>query len=308
MTSIRLLGLNGRNPLAYFAALGCLSAVTRMRPQAHARLSWSAGAAPTPVLDAKGVDPDDLVTALDEDRHAWEGVPVLAFRDFEDVKLSAEDQRDYLQASRVANDGGRSAGLVTSLIAEGTFAKTGDRRGKPSDLHFTAGNQKFLVIARTLQREATAADVREAVLGPWRYDRRLPTFGWDFTDDRVYAYGFSNPAKTDKFTVPGADWLGLLGLSAYPVCGRGEQASPAGASGSWKRGTFRWGLWAEPLNWDAACSLTQTGYPLADVASLRARVFRVLGAHIRRSDQGGYGSFSPSSVLWDARDEGGNGD
>lgn len=304
MKDIRLTGLNGRNPLAYFAALGCLAAVTRTRPQWHARLSWTMGAAPTPVLAAQGVDPDDLVTALGEDRQAWEGVPVLAFRDFDDVKLTADEQRDYLMACLTAEDGGRSGGLATSLIAEGAFAKTGDRKGKPTDLHFAAGQQRFLVIARTLQREVTTEDLEEAVLGPWSYRRKLPTFGWDFTDDRVYAYGFSDPAKTDKFTVPGADWLGLLGLAAYPVRGWGEQASPPGVTGSWKRGSFRWGLWAEPLNWDAACSLTRTGFPEAGVAGLRARVFRVLGARIRRSDQGGYGSFSPTSVLWEASDGG----
>ena len=258
------------------------------------------------MLDADGVEPDDLVLALDEDRQDWSGVPVLAFRGFDDVKLSAGDQRDYLQACREADDDGRSAELVTSLIAEGVFAKTGDRKGKPTDLHFTAGNQLFLKIARTLQEQVTTHDLRESVLGPWSYSRKLPTFGWDFTDDRVYAYGFSDPAKTDKFTVPGADWLGLLGLAAHPVCGRGEQASPAGASGSWKRGTFRWGLWDGPLNWETACSLAQTGFPVGDVPGLRARVFRVLGAHIRRSDQGGYGSFSPPSVLWEAPAAGGS--
>lgn len=298
MTTIELSGLDGRNPLAYFAALGCLAGVTRVRPETAPRLSWGGGPLPRPALDADGLDADDLVAALEADRVAWEGVPVLCFEDSPDVKLNATDQRRYLLACRDADDGGRSAELVTSLIAEGTFAKTGD--GKPTDLHFTAGQQKFLVIARQLQAQVGPADMAEALFGPWRYERPLPTFGWDMTDDRVYAYGFSDPAKTKKLTVPGADWLGLLGLAAYPARGLGDQSSPAGASGSWKRGRFRWALWSAPLNWSAAWSLVQTGFDLAALGRIGTGVFRVYEAGIRRSDQGGYGSFAPPAVLADA--------
>jgi len=299
MTEIELRGLDGRNPLAYFAALGCLAALARTQPNSGARLAWTPGPLPRPVLHASGLDPDAVVAALGEDRQAWAESPVLTFDQLEDVKLSAEDQRRYLIACREADDGGRSAGLVTSLIAEHTFAKTGD--GKPTDLHFCAGNQHFLAIARKLQDEVTADDLREALFGPWRYERLLPTFGWDMTDDRVYAYGISDPAKTKKYTVPGADWLGFMGLAAYSVIGRGEQGLPPGGSGSWKHGRLQWGLWCIPIGWAAARSLVATGFPIADAARLGPGVFRIFSAQIRRSDQGGYGSFSPSVAAWEAR-------
>lgn len=295
MSTIELTGLDGRNPLAYFAALGCLASVSRVRPDAEARLGWRPGATPRPFLDVADLTPDDITVALDADRQAWENAPAINFRGYPDVKLSAAEQRAYLTACRDVNDG-RSDGLGAALVAEGAFAKTGD--GKPTDLHFSAGQQKFLVIARDLQERVTTKDLGEALFGPWSYTRLLPTFGWDMTDDRVYAYGYDNPSTAKKFTVPGADWLALTGLAAYPVRANGDQASPPGASGNWKFGSFRWGLWHPPLSWAASKYLVGTGFDPASMGLMRAGVFQVMQSRIRRSDQGGYGSFSPSSVVW----------
>lgn len=302
MSGIELTGLDGSNPLAYFAALGCLAALTRERPDSHAMLSWiDSRVLAHPVLHANGLDADDLFAALDTDRIAWESAPALTFDDLDDVKLDAAQQRRYLLACRNADDGGRSAQLASALIAEGTFAGKGN--GKPTDLHFTAGQQKFLIIARRLQASVCTDHLREAVLGPWAYrhtSRQFSTFGWDVVDDRVYAYGFSDPSTTDKQLVPGADWLALMGLAAFPVRGRDHQAMPPGASGSWKHGRFAWGLWSEPLDWDSACALIRTGMPVDRVASFHAGVFRIYRARIRRRDLGGQGSFSPTLVAWDS--------
>lgn len=295
MTAIELSGLDGRNPLAYFAALGCLAALHRTHPTSEPKLAWTSSPISRPVLHAEGLDADAVVAAVDEDRKEWHNATALTFKSLPDVKLSVDQQHRYLEACRAADDGGRSAGLAEALFAEGSFAKTGD--GKPTDLHFTAGQQKFLVIARTLQADVTRDDLREALLGPWSYQRSLPTFGWDATDDRVYAFEFFNPGKTEKQTVPGADWLGLLGLSAYKVRGAEDQSVPPGMAGSWKRGVFRWGLWASPIGWTTTKTLVNTGFESETPDRLRTQIFRVYSSKVRRSDQGGYGSFSPPSVL-----------
>lgn len=297
MNTLALDGLDGRNPLAYFAALGCLAAVSRMVPDAAPRLTWRRDPLPRPLLHGSGLNADELIAALDLDREAWGESPALRFEGLPDVKLDGDQQRRYLEACRDAPDGGRSSGLAAALIAEGAYAKKGD--GKPTDLHFTAGQQKFLVIARELQREVAPNDLEEAIFGPWRYERSLPTFGWDLSDDRVYAYGFSDPSKTKKYTVPGADWLALVGLSAFPARNAGDQAIPPGGSGTWKHGEFRWGLWTVPLSWDGSRALIRTEFASAQASRLRSSLFRVYSSRIRRSDQGGYGSFSPSSVVWE---------
>jgi hypothetical protein len=293
---IELTGIDGRNPMGYFAALGVLLAVSRVRSDLVPRLSWTATPIPRPVLHGE-LDIDELIDALELDRQRWQGAVALNFGDLDDVKLSATQQRDYLRACRIADDDGRSSLLASALVAEGAFAKTGD--GKPTDLHFSAGQQRFLVIARGLQERVRPDDLREGVVGPWLYAKAFGTFGWDVSDDRVYALSVSNPSSDTKYTVPGADWLALVGLSAFPVVRDEGKATPPGASGSWKRGAFAWGLWSSPLDWASAAAFVSQG--CADVTrASRVGLFRTMRSAIRRSDQGGYGSFSPSTVVWEA--------
>ena len=287
-------GLDGRNPMAFFASLGALLATSRVRPDASPRLSWTNEPIPRPTLHAN-LDAEDLIDALDGDRGLWSASVALEFDGLDDVKLPAGAQREYLRACRSADDGGRSPLLGAALIAEGAFAGTGD--GKPTDLHFNAGQQRFLMIARSLRDQVTAEDLREAVFGPWTYSRTAPTFGWDVSDDRIYALSAADPSKDTKHTMPGADWLGLVGLGAFPVVRSDGKSTPPGASGTWKRGEFRWGLWDQPLDWSSAAALIAMG--LSDTAKeARVGLFRVMRSAIRRSDQGGYGSFSPSTIEW----------
>ncbi len=294
---ITLTGIDARNPLGYFAALGCLAVLEKMSPETNPKLSWGKEPLPRPVLHGDFTDREQIIAAVLEDRNFWQKLPVLNFAD--DVKFSADEQREFLMACRAVNDDGRSAQLASALISEGSFAKT--KGGKPTDLHFTAGNQKFLSLARKLQVNISYDDIHEALFGPWEYKKEEhPTFLWDVTDDRVYAYSFSDPSGTKKTTIPGADWLALLGLSTYPVYGKADQAVPPGASGSWKFGKFQWGIWSIPLNSSAVRALINTGFQLPDMSSIHTGVFRVFSAKIRRSDQGGYGSFSPIKICWEA--------
>jgi hypothetical protein len=293
--AIDMSGLDGRNPLAYFAAIGALTAADRVAPQMAVRLSWAAGPIPRPVLH--GITTmDQLVDLLEADRKAWRGSVALDFPGHDDVKFDAATQREYLQQCRSAEDEGRSAALAAALIAEGVFAHTGD--GKPTDFHFTAGQQKFLTIARELRDGLQRDDLVEALAGPWRYSREMKTFGWDVSDDRIYALSASNPSKERKLTVPGADWLALLGLVAYPVVRSGQSASPPGVSGTWKRGRFTWSVWDEPLHAASVCALIATGWS-DEVRLARVGLFRQYSSPIRRSEQGGYGSFGPPSVHWE---------
>lgn len=112
--------------------------------------------------------------------------------------------------------------------------------------------------------------------------------------------------------VPAADWLALLGLVFFPTCvgthGRtGELVlRTSGCDQAWKRSALRWPLWKVPLDRDTTWSLVGSGALVGqrakpDRSTLRAQgVLRVLQAPIRRSDQGGYGSFGGASVLVEA--------
>lgn len=300
---VELTAVDGGNPFGFLAALGTLAAAERVLG-AGVRLAWGAEVVCRPRIGGVAAV-DDLVDAVLVDRDAWRSSPALDFAvggaPAKDVKFLPDDVRAYLAAARDAGDGGRSAGLATSLLAE--FAVDGNGRSKPSDLHFTAGQQQFLVMARELRDRLTADHVLEALSGPWAYGSKLPSFMWDVGDDRVYALTGFDPAGTKKLTVPGAEWLALLGLSLLPTVARGTRVTTTGCAGTWKRGTFSWPLWHAPGTAAAVRTLLSTPTLTSEVPDGRLAglgVFRVLRSTIERSDQGGYGSFRPPVVVWEA--------
>jgi len=295
--SVELNGLDGRNPMAYFAAIGTLIVADRMLPNSGIRLSWRRGPIPRPLLHGMA-SMDELTAVVESDRQAWTSAVALTFEGADDVKFDSAAQRRYLRACRAANDGGRSVGLAAALLAEGVFAGKGD--GKPTDLHFTAGQQRFLASAREVMQQVNVEDLNECLSGPWKYHRQVKTLGWDVADDRVYALTIANPAKESKLTVPGADWLALMGLAAFPVVADGASSAPPGSTGSWKRGAFTWGVWSNPLGAASVRALLANGWS-ESVRRARVGLFQQFQSAIRRSEQGGYGSFGPPSVVWQQR-------
>ncbi len=322
--TLELPGLRGTNPLGFFAALGAIDVATRRRDMGTEppRLWWTDGIEPEARME--GLESiDDLVDRIDGDRADWIGSPVLepvidgVLQD--DVKLSTArrqrpgsgDDRSDLRVwmeEVYARGGEADVALLHALVAEGATMGTSSV-AKPTHLHFTAGQQKFLQMARQLRDEISTDDLREALVGPWRFDRPLPVFGWDTSrGDRIYALRGFNPSGDKKLGVPGAEWLGFLGLRFFPVAtqvvrGRAQLVT-AGCSPSWKRGSFTWPLWGHG---DRLSRLGLTAESIqaivADAAIPYMRrsqrevlgITRVLEAPITRTDQGGYGSFGPAA-------------
>jgi hypothetical protein len=170
---------------------------------------------------------------------------------------------------------------------------------KPTALHFTAGQQEFLKSVLELIEGVNEIDLEEALFGPWQYERELPVLSWDSSVSRDYALRADDPSKSKKTGIPGADWLAFRGLAFVPVAPVGSEIQTAGCSGGWKfGGAFTWPLWNRALSVSAVRSVMT----FADLDELNARERRargielVLRSGIRRSDQGGYGSFLPSDV------------
>jgi hypothetical protein len=128
-----------------------------------------------------------------------------------------------------------------------------------------------------------------------------------------------NPSTDPRLGVPRADWLAFIGLAFLPTAaapGRGRRTAlvttGCDCDQEWKRSAFRWPLWSVPVDRDTAYSLvgdpSVAGPPPASnrdsagrPTELAARgVMRVLQAPIRRSDQGGYGSFGAAMTLVEA--------
>ncbi len=310
MTELVLTGLEGRNPLGFLAALGTLRVVADATKQrgSEPRLYWKSVGTFRPVLVAD-IERDALVDLLAADAASFEEEPaiLLEYRKGEgkvarDLKPPPGGFSTYLRS--LVEDYLRSGatGVARSLALAAAFATdvATDNNGntKPTALHFTAGQQEFLGMVRALQRDVQRVDFEEALFGPWRYARSLPVLQWDNSRAVDYALRAGDPSKEKKQGVPGADWLALRGLAFLPVAPRGDRVATTGCRGGWKTGAFRWPMWTSGIGCRVVSSLL-TSPELFEVnpAVLRARgIPLVFEVSIGRSDQGGYGSFSPAGV------------
>lgn len=297
MHDVTLTGLDGTNPLAFLAALGVVEACDS---EIEARLAWRYVGAWRPVITSPDHDIDALVNRLDLDRRASMGDPALALR-YEgkaDLKPKPGRFREFLMELRelASATNRRSVDWASAFATDIAVDNNGNT--KPTALHFTAGQQQFLQMVNELASRVTVEDLREALEGPWKYERSLPVMGWDSTSSRDYALRASDPSTDKKRGVPGADWLAIRGLASLPTVPRGNRILTTGCIGGWKDGRFRWPLWTVPLTKQTIRSVLSCN---VEEMSRRERDARGIGAvftsGIRRSDQGGYGSFEPAIVV-----------
>lgn len=304
---IELRALHGRNPRGLLAALGALDVATRcLPPDVPVTLAWTETIEPVAIL-AGPRDLDHLVELCEKDRERWAASPVLAWGPLgtptADLKVPPGSVADWFEACLASGD--RADGdLLAALLAEGPVSGKDD--AKPTHLHFTAGQQKFLAKVRELRQASDADALREALAGPWRYRSKVSGLGWDAGSERIHAYRAIAPTKeaTKPSGVPGADWLAFLGLRFFPVAASGDRLITTGCSGRRKQEGFMWPLWRVAIVAPVVAALVGRGglaaMSLADRNALG--VHHVLRAPIRRSDQGGYGSFgAPDEVLGEGR-------
>lgn len=295
MTGTHLNGLEGTNPLAFLAALGVQ--VLFEHEEEQPRLWWSDDVVPHAVID----------TEYTVERVADQALKVFprwlesrALGPEDDVKFKPEGMREYLGTARQSSPGDA---LAASLVAEGSRDNKG--AAKPSDLYFTAGQQRFLKMAREVLEEVEHDDLVHGLNGPWIYQSKLPSLMWDVTDDRIYALSASDPSTDKKLTNPGAESLAVLGLSCQPVFADRDRTLTSGCAGGWKTGgSYTWPLWTRPAGPGAVQSLLAQATHSEPASAYRSRWYRswslskVIRSSIRRADQGGYGTFGPPETVW----------
>jgi hypothetical protein len=299
---IELRPLRGRNPRGFFGALGAFDVATRALADVPVTLMWTDTIEPAAVITGPR-DLDHLVELCDQDRDRWARSPLLAWGPDDlpaaDLKIPPDSVARWFETALASGERG-DADLLAALLAEGPVS--GKDEAKPTHFHFTAGQQKFLAKVRELRGASDADALREALAGPWRYASKVTGLGWDAGSERIHAYRAIAPTKeaSRPTGVPGADWLAFLGLRFFPVAARGDRLTTTGCSGRWKSELFTWPLWRVPAVAPVVAALVGRGdlaaMPVADRHALG--VHHLLRAPIRRSDQGGYGSFgAPDAVL-----------
>lgn len=297
MSEITLTGLDGSNPMAFLAALGVINAINAQQPQS--RLFWKHAGRWQPTLTSSLTSDTELIALLNADRLSCVGDPALSlvYDGKRDLKPRPDRFRDYLRGlvGHSTAHRRRSVGWAAAFATDVVVDNNGNT--KPTALHFAAGQQQFLEMANRLCESVTADNIAEAVFGPWQYASPLPVMGWDGTASRDYALRASNPSTDKKLGVPGADWLAIRGMAALPVAPIRTRLFTTGCSGGWKNGSFQWPLWSAPLSYPVILTTLQMNALALSREERRARgISVVFSSGIKRSDQGGYGSFEPASV------------
>jgi hypothetical protein len=290
--------LCGTNPLGFLAALGVLEALSGVEPDATLR--WTDELIPQAVVGGIG-ELDVLLDVLESDRQRWKNSVVLRFPEG-DVKPDRTTLRDWYVTLVDKGDPYSDGNLLCALVAEDAFDN--NKKAKPTHLHFTAGQQRFLDMVRELVSSVDRDRMEEAIRGPWRYDSKLPSMSWDSRGERIYAVRGTNPSNEKRLGVPGADWLAFRGLVFYPVT-RTDAGSlrTTACDAEWKRSAFRWPLWSPPCTRAVAASLVADssligGRAAPKPSDLEERgILSILQAPIRRTDQGGYGSFGAPETI-----------
>lgn len=242
-----------------------------------------------------------------------------------DLKPPPEQMRTFLESIARRLESAEAEPLLrrtldTAAAYGSEIVQDNNGNTKPTSLHFTAGSQRFLDAIVKLHEGVNAADFDEALRGPWKRQSTLPNMSWDSTYSRAYALRAVNPSDDPKLTIAAADWLAYIGLGALPVFPRGRQLLTTGVFGGWKDSVFIWPIWSVPLSYRVAVSALRTPI-LAEIArelrepdsppegpdAARARrrqseheargIAAVFMSKILRSDQGGYGSFSPARMV-----------
>lgn len=312
MQGTHLTGLEGTNPLGFFAALG-VQVLFAEAPEGP-RLWWTDDVVPHAVVDTE-FTVDRIVEQALQTFPRWASSSALS-PDFGDkaadsAKFKPADIRLYLEYSL---SGGPGCTLPTALVAEGSLDSSKGAVAKPTDLYFTAGNQLFLRDARKILGSVTGDALENALVGPWAYSSKPPSLMWDVIDDRVYALSAADPTDATlnpKRTNAGPEALAILGFGQHPVFSGRDRTLTRGCAGPWRRGgTYTWPLWSIAASYGAVGILLAQATGGSGTSQFAARrkwyrawgVSQVMTAAIRRSDQGGYGTFGPPRAVWLATD------
>ena len=296
-----LRGLPGDNPLGFLAALGVQVALDDQG--GHHRLHWTDDPIPRPVV-SPALDYQDVANAALAVGSAWLDGPALDEAIEPKLKLRRPHIRDYLRRGR---DAGSSGALALCLLAEDSLDN--GENAKPSDLYFTAGQQKFVSMARTILAEATVSELRarHRIGLALPQQSRLAHVGLDRRPPARPQRGRSvTESQAKQSRRRGTGGLGSEQIPLLRLAARNPHPRAARAAGN--EGEFAWPLWTVPATARSVASmLAQVAAPDAGGRGDSGRrvgwyrawgLSRVMQSQIRRSSQGGYGTFGPPRVVW----------
>jgi hypothetical protein len=298
---IELIGLDGRNLLAYLAALGTLRVLTLAEPRARVLMSWVEKEWWTPVIHHSRIGTgEELIAALAE-RVCGEASVNAAWEIGEDLTLSCAEFREHLGASALeATSATREVADYMAAFGSDVFG-TGSKKEQMSDTEFRtmsgAGHQHFLGFMREISRGSDAEHLHRTLLEHWNYADSRPSLRWDPSDFRPHALRAGNPSSDPIKTMRGANRLAVESLPMFPTVPVRGRVDTVGFRDRNRETQITWPIWADLLDQRTVGALlasreVQDAERSAMIQRGIVQVFRA-----RRFTEGKYRNFSPAMAL-----------
>jgi hypothetical protein len=301
MCEIELSALDGRNLLAFLAAIGTLRVLTLADPDAEVRLRWCDRMWWTPVVDHSLVTSlESLLKTLGQGVCGGSSINP-AWTIGSDLTISRADFRKHLEAA--ASDATPSTRESADfLVAFGSDVfGTGTKREQMADTEFRcmsgAGHQHFLESMTELAVATDAEHIERALLNRWDYRDGRPTLRWDPADYRPHALRARDPSGDPIETMRGANRLALEALPLFPTVAQNRRVRTVAFENRGGATEITWPIWTDALDLRTVGSLLamqdlQDANPEALLRRGIAQVFRA-----RRFTEGKYRNFSPARAI-----------
>ena len=303
MSRLRLVGVDGSNPLGFLAALGLLRLVPR------ATLGFCEDGSFGAFVDGLDTSEGELATLIAADAKAaenksapWRFTYTKAAtkkqgpQEVADLKPPPEDFKKFLatciDAWLTGNDeaAGYAAAYGTDVAVD-----RGKGNTKPTAFHFTAANQTFLGAVECIRASVTQEWV-ETSLFKGHGERPGGNLRWDPGAERNWALMANNPNDDGTRVDAPLEWLAFRGLPLLPSFPRGSRIVTTGVVGRGDDMTFTWPLWSIPASLLTTRSVLQVAWTGSAKERAARGVFAICSSAIRRTSQG-FGNFGPSSVM-----------
>lgn len=285
---ILLPGLVGSHPLGAMAAFGLLRVCSEIPDLAGARLRWIWDQDWRAVLRApQAVGREELIEQLvlrQKDR----SLSVFDWSD--DIKVDPGMYREQILAHIINSSlcSRLEADYFAAYGSEMVIDKTSKGNVKPTAMHMTAGQQKFLkLISKDLSKsmsKKTAEAYDEALFGPWRREDNVNSFGWDPSAKRLHALRHRAPSSDVFHCVRAAIWLAVEALPLYPTAAISGRLQTTGFTAT-RPMIFSWPIWEPPIGLDTLRTLIMTSDSKASL--LRRGVTSIYRSERAESSQGG---------------------
>lgn len=235
---IALDGIDGRNPIAFLAALGVVRLAAESRANDLA-LSWEIreDGVPRPSIHHPALGRDSLVELL-VDAHLSRDLQAELGWTPDIMRITREQAREKISSGDTA----LSHDLTSTLIAELPPRRNGDVPYTPFRLIPRVGRARLLSSAMKVAVNVKPADFEIALFGAWRYRKGFNSLRLD-PGARISARAYAAEAPTNfgPLGVPGAIALATVGLSLFPLQPGRHSANCRGFSSD--RQHLRWPIW-----------------------------------------------------------------